>query len=76
MLIENFKTGTLEKWGLGYEEVLKERYPRLIHCRITGFGGDGPLGGGLSPLHSSSPLGSPSARLSLGYGGHEFSTAL
>lgn len=45
LLIENFKTGTLEKWGLGYEEVLKERYPRLIHCRITGFGGDGPLGG-------------------------------
>lgn len=45
LVIENFKTGTLEKWGLGYDEVLKERYPRLIHCRITGFGGDGPMGG-------------------------------
>lgn len=45
VLIENFKTGTLEKWGLGYEEVLRPRYPRLIHCRITGFGADGPLGG-------------------------------
>jgi crotonobetainyl-CoA:carnitine CoA-transferase CaiB-like acyl-CoA transferase len=44
VLIENFKTGTLEKWGLGYEDVLKPRYPRLIHCRITGFGADGPLG--------------------------------
>jgi crotonobetainyl-CoA:carnitine CoA-transferase CaiB-like acyl-CoA transferase len=45
LVIENFKTGTLEKWGVGYDEVLKERYPRLIHCRITGFGADGPLGG-------------------------------
>ncbi|HXP32243.1 MAG TPA: CoA transferase [Stellaceae bacterium] len=44
VLIENFKTGTLERWGLGYD-VLKERFPRLIHCRVTGFGADGPLGG-------------------------------
>jgi crotonobetainyl-CoA:carnitine CoA-transferase CaiB-like acyl-CoA transferase len=45
VLIENFKTGTLEKWGMGYDEVLGPRYPRLIHCRISGFGADGPLGG-------------------------------
>jgi formyl-CoA transferase len=45
VLIENFKTGTLERWGMGYEEVLKERFPRLIHCRVSGFGADGPLGG-------------------------------
>lgn len=45
VMIENFKTGTLEKWGLGYEQVLKERFPRLIHCRVSGFGADGPLGG-------------------------------
>src|SRR3954452_22191231 len=38
VLIENFKTGTLERWGMGYEEVLKERFPRLIHCRVSGFG--------------------------------------
>lgn len=44
VLVENFKPGTLEKWGLGYE-TLKERFPRLIHCRISGFGADGPLGG-------------------------------
>ena len=43
--IENFKPGTMEKWGLGYDEVLKPRFPKLIHCRITGFGPDGPLGG-------------------------------
>ncbi len=45
VLVENFKTGTLEKWGLGYEEVLKARFPKLIYARISGFGDDGPLGG-------------------------------
>ncbi|WP_127902333.1 CaiB/BaiF CoA transferase family protein [Solirhodobacter olei] len=45
VLLENFKTGTLENWGLGYDEVLSRRFPRLIHCRISGFGADGPLGG-------------------------------
>ena len=45
VLIENFKIGTLERWGLGYEEVLSRRFPRLVHCRVTGFGAKGPLGG-------------------------------
>jgi len=45
VLVENFKPGTMERWGLGYEAVLKERFPRLVHCRISGFGADGPLGG-------------------------------
>lgn len=45
VLIENYKPGTMEKWGLGYEEVLKEKYPNLIHCRVSGFGSDGPWGG-------------------------------
>lgn len=44
VLIENFKTGTMERWGIGYES-LARRFPRLIHCRVSGFGGDGPLGG-------------------------------
>ncbi len=44
-MVENFKTGTLEKWGMGYEQCLKARYPRLIHLRVSGFGADGPLGG-------------------------------
>ena len=44
VLVENFKSGTLERWGLGYD-ALKERFPRLIHCRVSGFGADGPLGG-------------------------------
>ncbi len=45
VIAENFKPGTMEKWGLGYNEVLSRRFPRLVHCRITGFGADGPLGG-------------------------------
>ena len=44
VLIENFKTGTMEKWVLGYD-ALSQRFPRLIHCRVSGFGADGPLGG-------------------------------
>lgn len=44
VLVENFKPGTLEKWGLG-PETLQAQFPRLIHCRISGFGADGPLGG-------------------------------
>lgn len=44
VLIENFKTGTLEKWGVG-RDALAARFPRLIHCRVSGFGADGPLGG-------------------------------
>ena len=45
VLVENFLPGTMEKWGLGYEDVLARRYPRLIYCAISGFGRDGPLGG-------------------------------
>lgn len=45
VLLENFKTGTMEKWGLGYDAVLAKRFPRLVHCRVSGFGADGPLGG-------------------------------
>ncbi|MDM9561301.1 CaiB/BaiF CoA transferase family protein [Bordetella petrii] len=44
VLVENFKPGTLEKWGLGYDALSRE-FPRLIHCRVSGFGADGPLGG-------------------------------
>ena len=44
VLIENFKTGTLEKWGLGHD-ALAARFPRLVHVRVSGFGADGPLGG-------------------------------
>jgi crotonobetainyl-CoA:carnitine CoA-transferase CaiB-like acyl-CoA transferase len=45
VLIDNYKTGTLEKWGIGYKDTLAEEFPRLIHCRVSGYGEDGPLGG-------------------------------
>jgi formyl-CoA transferase len=45
ILIENFKTGTMERWGLDYERDLAPRFPRLIYAQISGFGADGPLGG-------------------------------
>ena len=44
VLIENFKPGEMEGWGLGYAGC-RSAFPGLIHCRISGFGGDGPLGG-------------------------------
>lgn len=45
VLVENFLPGTLEKWGISFEGWIKPRYPRLIHCSISGFGADGPLAG-------------------------------
>ncbi len=41
ILIENFKVGGLEKYGLDYDSLAKVN-PRLIYCSITGFGQDGP----------------------------------
>jgi crotonobetainyl-CoA:carnitine CoA-transferase CaiB-like acyl-CoA transferase len=41
ILIENFRPGTLEKWGLGYEE-LKKINPGLVMIRVSGYGQDGP----------------------------------
>lgn len=41
ILVENFKAGTLDRYGLGYEQ-LKAEFPRLIYCSITGFGQTGP----------------------------------
>src|SRR3546814_2213260 len=41
ILVENFKTGTLERYGLSYAQ-LKEEFPGLIFCSITGFGQTGP----------------------------------
>jgi crotonobetainyl-CoA:carnitine CoA-transferase CaiB-like acyl-CoA transferase len=41
VLIENFKPGTMEKWGLGYTE-LSQRNPKLIMARVSGWGQTGP----------------------------------
>jgi crotonobetainyl-CoA:carnitine CoA-transferase CaiB-like acyl-CoA transferase len=44
VLVENFRPGTLERLGLGWDE-LHERNPRLVLVRISGFGQDGPYAG-------------------------------
>lgn len=41
VVIENYRKGTMEKLGLGYE-VLRETNPGLIYCEISGFGRTGP----------------------------------
>jgi len=41
IVVENFRPGTLERLGLGYD-TLAERYPHLIWCTITGYGLEGP----------------------------------
>lgn len=41
VVLENFKVGTLDRLGLGYEQLSKEN-PRLVYCSITGFGQTGP----------------------------------
>ncbi|WP_252373570.1 CaiB/BaiF CoA-transferase family protein [Pimelobacter sp. 30-1] len=44
VIVENFRTGVLERLGLGLDR-LQERNPRLVALSITGFGHDGPEGG-------------------------------
>ena len=41
VLVHNFKVGGLEKYGLGYDD-LKNEFPALVYCAITGFGQTGP----------------------------------
>jgi formyl-CoA transferase len=41
IVVENFRPGTLEKWGLGYE-VLRERNPGIVLVRVSGYGQTGP----------------------------------
>ena len=44
VLVENFKVGTLEKWGFG-NDWLEKHAPRVIRCSITGYGAIGPKAG-------------------------------
>lgn len=41
VLVENFRVGTMEKWGLGYED-LQDVNPELIYCSLSGYGEWGP----------------------------------
>src|SRR3990172_5410597 len=42
VMIENYKVGTLARYGLGYEEIHAIN-PRIVYCSVTGYGQDGPL---------------------------------
>ena len=44
VVLENFRPGTLERWGLGYE-ALSASNPKLVLVHISGFGQTGPLAG-------------------------------
>ncbi|MFV2177719.1 CaiB/BaiF CoA transferase family protein [Actinomadura sp. LOL_016] len=41
VLLENFRPGVLAKYGLAYDD-LRERFPGLVYCSVTGFGQTGP----------------------------------
>ncbi|MHB1162102.1 MAG: CaiB/BaiF CoA transferase family protein [Chloroflexota bacterium] len=56
VVIENFRPGTLEKWGLGYD-VLKQVNPKIILVRISGYGQTGPCA-------SKAGFGTPAAAFS------------
>lgn len=42
VVVENFRPGTMDGWGLGYEE-LRSRNPKLIYAQATGWGTKGPM---------------------------------
>lgn len=45
VFIENFKLSTWKKWGVDDLSELTRRFPRLVHCRVSGFGDTGVYGG-------------------------------
>lgn len=55
-LIENFRPGTLEKWGMG-PDVLQEINPRLVIARVSGYGQTGPYAGRVGFASAGEALG-------------------
>jgi crotonobetainyl-CoA:carnitine CoA-transferase CaiB-like acyl-CoA transferase len=47
VVTENYKAGTLAKWGLGWD-ALRDANPRIVYAALSGYGPDGPYAGGAS----------------------------
>lgn len=45
VFVENFKASTWKKWGIDDLSMITVRFPRLVHCRVSGFGETGEYGG-------------------------------
>jgi formyl-CoA transferase len=58
VVLENFRPGVLERWGLGWEQ-LHALNPRLVMARITAFGQTGPLRQGPDTPRSARPSAAP-----------------
>ncbi len=56
VLVENFRPGTMDRWGLGYE-ALSPVNPRLIYAAVSGFGASGPYAGRSGYDHVGSAFG-------------------
>ena len=54
VVVENFRPGTLEKWGMGYEALAKTN-PGLVMARVSGFGQTGPTPSGPATPWSARP---------------------
>jgi crotonobetainyl-CoA:carnitine CoA-transferase CaiB-like acyl-CoA transferase len=77
VLVENFRPGTMERWGLGWEQ-LRELNPRLVMVRVTGYGQSGPyrdkagfgaIGEAMSGFrHLSGEPGQPPVRVGVSIG--------
>ncbi len=80
VVIENYRPGTMEKLGIGYE-TLKAENPALVYCAVTGFGRTGPYAGrggfdlitqGMSGLMSVTGLAAPTSLHSTTGSGNTF----
>ena len=52
VVVENFRPGTMERLGLGYEDV-RDRFPRIVFCSISGFGQSGPRSASKNALETA-----------------------
>jgi crotonobetainyl-CoA:carnitine CoA-transferase CaiB-like acyl-CoA transferase len=56
VLVENFRPGTMDRWGLGYDDLARV-HPRLVYASVSGFGATGPYAGRSGYDHVGSAFG-------------------